>query len=204
MALVTALLLGCSPSAEDPFLLPEADLGTPVAASEGYALTGGDEAWLAAAQLLPDQLWADPGYELPLAIWDRIYDDESIADEGSCPYIVADGPTLTWVSNCRSQEGYDWSGTVSRTEDETDGRPTTLWEMDLEIIADTDFPRFSHIKLSGTALSTDSQCPGEPDGPLTLTGNGVAEFAFDGLSGLCDSCAPMTLDGADLGEVCLH
>ncbi|MFT5684650.1 MAG: hypothetical protein ACI8RZ_005594 [Myxococcota bacterium] len=279
--LVTVLLCGaCKPPDEGPWLLEEADLGADVAAASGYDLSGGEDAWLAAAQFLPDQLWEHPGYELPLAIWEEIVDDQSIADEGSCPYVTADGPTLIWVSNCRSQEGYDWSGTVSRTDDEQNGLETTLWEMDIEIIADTDFPRFSRVMMSGsvlitgsgggliegvqtnlitavadfeeiaqgddvqkeiwsagwalsarqeehtdgtllldgatelgnrggvafsgTALAIDDKCPGEPDGQLTLTASVTAGLDLDGVSGMCDNCAEMTLDGESMGEVCRY
>jgi hypothetical protein len=275
-----ALLGACTPAEESPWLLEEADLGDDIAADSGYSLQGGETAWLAAAQILPDQLWENPGYELPLAIWEEIVDDQSIADEGSCPYVIAEGPTLTWVSNCRSQEGYDWSGTVSRTDGEQDGRSTELWELDLEIIADTDFPRFSRVMMSGSvlifeaggelaegvqanlitavedfeevaqgdaaqkeiwsvgwalsarheehadgtlllegatelgdrgglsfsgmALSIDDKCPGEPDGQLTLTAGAVATLDMDGVSGMCDSCAALTLDGVSMGEVCRY
>jgi len=281
-ALVTALFIsGCKAPAESPFLLEAADLGEPRAASSGYALAGGDAAWRAAAQILPGQLWDDPGYELPLAIWDEILTDPSIADEGSCPYVVADGPTLTWMSDCRSQDGYDWTGSMSRTDGEDEsGRSTTLWEMELSVTSDTTYPRFTQVGMwgsvlitdsggelqrgvqtnltttvedfedvaqgddtqktiwsigwtlsgrheehtdgtlvlsgsttlgelgglayDGTALSSDNKCPGEPDGVLTLSADGVAELSMNGVSGVCDSCADLTLDGMDMGEVCLN
>ena len=157
MFLVTALLWSACNKQDGPsWLLEDIDLGADVASSEGYALEGGETTWLAAAQIIPDQLWTAPGYELPLAIWEEVVDDESIADEGSCPYVIAEGPKLTWVSNCRSQDGYDWSGTVSRTDGEQDGRTTTLWELDIEIIADTDFPRFARVMMSGSVFITES------------------------------------------------
>ncbi|MDG1480194.1 MAG: hypothetical protein P8R54_11420 [Myxococcota bacterium] len=284
--LVTVLLCGaCKTPDEAPWLLDEADLGADVAAASGYAMTDGDDAWLAAAHLLPDQIWKNPSYDLPLALWEEVVNDESIADEGSCPYVIAQGPMLSWISNCRSQEGYEWSGTVSRTNSMQDGRDTTQWELDLEIIADTDFPRFSRVMMSGvvlitegdhdaegevlqeavqvnlttavedfedvaqgddeqkeiwstgwalsarqerhvdgtflldgstelggrggmsfsgTALTLDDKCPGEPDGILTLTGSAVAALDLDGVSGMCDSCAEMSLDGESMGEVCRY
>ena len=282
--MVTVLLCSaCNKDNENPWLLEAADLGADVATADGYAMEGGSAAWLAAAQVLPNQVWIDPGYELPLAIWDEIVEDESIADEGSCPYVVAEGPTLTWISNCRSQDGYDWSGSVSRTDGEQDGRVTTLWEMDLEVIADTDYPRFTRVMMagsvlitegdgdliegvqtnlvtavedfesvaqgddtqkavwssgwalsaryeeqhstdgtllvtegatelgeygglsfSGTALSIDDLCPAEPEGVFTLKAASEAELAFDGLTGACDQCADVTLDGVNLGETCRY
>jgi len=284
--LVTVLLCGACKTPDDvPWQLEEADLGNDVASSSGYAMADGHDVWLAAAQLLPGQIWENPGYDLPLALWDEIVDDESIADEGSCPYVVADGPTLSWISNCRSQEGYDWSGAVHKTSSEQDGRDTTLWELDIEIIADTDFPRFSRVMMSGmvlitegdhgagaevlqeaiqvnlvtavedfediaqgddeqkaiwsagwalssrqerhvdgtllldgatelgdsggvsfsgTSLTVDDKCPGEPDGVLTLTGSTVATLDLNGVSGMCDSCAEMSLDGESMGEACRY
>ena len=49
-------------------------------------------------------------------LWEDVLLGENIADSGTCPYLVADGPETSWRTNCRSQDGFNWSGFVSRVE----------------------------------------------------------------------------------------
>ncbi len=146
--------LSCSactePIEDDSWLSSAVDLGEPIATGAGYAISGSTEAWLAAEQVVPGMIWEHPGIDLPVSIWESIYEDETVADFGSCPYVIAEGATLTWVTNCRSQEGYDWSGTVSRTHGEIGEQDWVLWDLDLEVIADNDDPLFARIELRGS------------------------------------------------------
>jgi len=147
------LLLGCTPDDTiSPWRIDAQDLGEPLASGSGYDTETPAAAWFAAEQVLPDLAREAPASTLPLQLWEEIYDDESIADSGSCPYLVAEGATLSWVSNCRSQEGYEWSGSVSLTEWEEDGREWDLWELDIEVLGREESSAFERVFAHGSVL----------------------------------------------------
>jgi len=114
-----------------------------------FSPANGTEAWFAAEQITPGLVWDYPPSNVPLYLWEDIAQGENIADPGSCPYTTIDGNALTWVSNCRSQDGYEWSGKVTQTEWEEDDLRWTLWEFDLEIIGDVEDPSFDRLTLDG-------------------------------------------------------
>ncbi len=137
----------------DGWIVPEVDLGDPVATGSGYVIANGSDAWFAAEQVVPGMDWSYPGSDLPLFLWDLVQ-GENIADSGSCPYVTADASTgeTTWHSNCRSQEGYVWTGTVTRTRPTADEPEPdwTRWDFDLEVVNEgDDRPTFDTLVLRG-------------------------------------------------------
>lgn len=155
-ALLT-LLVACGDKvdADDPWLLDPQDLGADMAAGTGFDLSDTSATWTAADQLIPGMYWDLPALDLVTVALDTMLDDEGVTDAGTCPYTVADGPTLTYITNCRSQDGYDFTGTISYTDGDTDGRDWRLWELDLEVEPKEEFSDFEQISLKGKIYTSD-------------------------------------------------
>jgi len=154
MLIVALLASACKDGAPDPtaseWLVDEVDLGEPLAQGDGFVFDNGNDAWFAAEQFTPQLEWGYPGVDIPLYLWDLVQ-GLNIADEHGCPYTTADGQSTTWRSDCRSQNGYEWTGEVTRSWGETGGGLTwTRWDMDLEIIGDNDDPTFDRLTLRGS------------------------------------------------------
>jgi hypothetical protein len=154
---IVLMLIACTDKADDsgPWLLPPESLGADLATGSGLDLSDRAAVWNAADQLTPKMFWISPGFSLASTAFDALLDDEGITDEGTCPYTTASGPTLTWVSNCRSQDGYQLDGTVSRTDGDTDGRAWRLWSFDLAVAPRDEYPDLDRVSLVGQVLSTD-------------------------------------------------
>jgi len=156
-----ALSLGCKGEPEDKapaeWLVDEVDLGQPLAQGEGYVFENGADAWFAAAQFTPRLDWDLPASDVPLYLWDLVQ-GLNIADEHGCPYTVAEGKSTTWRSDCRSQNGYQWTGEVTRSWGETGaGLAWTRWDMDLEVLGDVDDPSFDRVTLQGSVRNLEGQ-----------------------------------------------
>lgn len=149
-------LLGCTGTDSEPipWLAPDVDLGSPRATGTGLSLADDASVWNAVDQIIPGMFWALPGHDIALTVFNTMLEDEGITDAGTCPYTTATGPTLTWVTNCRSQDGYTFSGTVDRTDGSTDGRDWRQWEFDLDVSPDTDFPDLDRVSLHGELVVT--------------------------------------------------
>lgn len=159
-ALASALVLsGClfggkdkegGPGAASPWLVGELDLGTDRATGTGFVIGNGDDLWFAAEQFVPELRHTYPASSIPLYVWEEIAMGENIADIGSCPYTIVEDGAQVWRSDCRSQEGYEWSGEVSVDEWEDSTGRWTRWDMDLEIIGDIEDPAFDRLTLDGS------------------------------------------------------
>ena len=151
-SLVLSTLLACSGRSSDTgeqmWLGPETDLGTSLAQGTGFEFGNGDGAWLAAEHIVPDVYLDMPPVDIPVFLWEMVQ-AANIADEGSCPYVTASGATMTWKSDCRSQDGYEWSGQLSETSWTDSSGRWKQWTMDLEIIADVENPSFERMTLQG-------------------------------------------------------
>ena len=146
------LLLACSGDKDsaEPWLVSAQDLGADVASGTGLALSP-DDAWMLTEQVTPGLAWDAPALDIVDVVFSTMLEDQGISDDGSCPYTVAEGPTLSWISNCRSADGYDWDGTVRRTTGTSsdDGTDWTLWDLDLEVTSDDSFADLARVTLRG-------------------------------------------------------
>lgn len=133
--------------------LPEMDLGTPLAQGTGFAFEHNDDGWFAAQHIVPRLEWEYPVVTIPLYLWNEVAYGENIADPGSCPYLNTHDGTDTWVSNCRSQDGYIWAGEFAKTAWDDEFGRWTRYDMDLEITADVDRPQFEQLKLEGVVYT---------------------------------------------------
>ncbi|MFT4979634.1 MAG: hypothetical protein ACI8S6_005546 [Myxococcota bacterium] len=155
--LVLPLLGGCKEKLDDDssWLLATRDLGADLASGTGFDMADTDALWTATDQLIPGLYWELPALDLATAAFDTMLDDEGVTDPGTCPYTTASGSTLTWVSNCRSQDGYQLDGTVSYTDgDDDEGRDWRLWEFDLEVAPREEFSDLQRVMLRGQVLTT--------------------------------------------------
>jgi hypothetical protein len=155
------LLAACSEGPDDDtttsmFIAAAHDLGAPRAGAGAYPVDEPDAAWVAAELLVPGTGWDFPASSIPLFVWEDVAMAINVADDGSCPYSIthSDGASTTqsWESDCRSQDGYEWTGGGSRTtwsDPDADGVSWTLWTMDLEVEAGIDDPTFDRLGLHG-------------------------------------------------------
>lgn len=161
-AWLSALLLSAcadptdSASTTSMFVATAHDLGAPRAASGAYPVDEPTAAWAAAELLVPVTGWDFPASSIPLFVWDDVAMAINVADDGTCPYSLTDSDgastTQSWESDCRSQDGYEWTGGGSRTtwsEPDVDGVSWTLWAMELDVEAGIDDPTFDRLGLHG-------------------------------------------------------
>lgn len=148
---------GADSADESLWNAPSVDLGDAVTVGSGFEFGNGDGAWLAAEHVIPDIYLTMPPTDIPQLLWEMLQ-GANIADEGSCPYLTASGATLTYKSDCRSQDGYEWSGELSETQWEDEHGRWKQWTMNLEVIADVENPSFDRVTLQGdfVDLTADS------------------------------------------------
>lgn len=152
--LLLLLLSACGHEAgdESPFVVVLRDAGAPLAEGADFDFSTPQAAYFAAEHVTPDldSRWTFPSSNIPLFIWEEVLLPENVADPGICPYLIASGSTTTWQTNCRSQEGYNWSGQVERTVWDEDGLGE--WQhYDFELVVDSDEERrvFDRIAMTG-------------------------------------------------------
>ena len=169
-ALVLLIALpACTGTEDDPessiWITPEQNLGDPVATGSGFVVANGTDAWFAAEHVAPLIAWDFPATEQPWFLWDLVQ-GENIADQSTCPYTQADtsAGTKTWMSDCRSREGYEWTGEVRQTVPSDSGDPLPWeptiddewawerWDYDLQIIGDIEDPAFDRLTIKGTVF----------------------------------------------------
>jgi hypothetical protein len=151
--LLALALLACSGGSDtgddsNAWLGSSVSLGTDMAEGTGFEFGNGDAAWLAAEHLVPEVYLDMPPVDIPVLLWEMLQ-GANIADEGTCPYITASGATITYKSDCRSQDGYEWTGELSETQWEDESGRWKQWTMDLEVIADVENPSFDRVTLRG-------------------------------------------------------
>ena len=131
------------------WLLGLRDAGQPLALGQGFDPSDPPETYFAAQHVVPELYYGNsPASEIPLLLWDHLL-GENISDDGICPYLTADGPTLVYQANCRSAEGYDWSGEVREVEWEEEGQEWHHWDFDLVVETDLEDKSFERISIVG-------------------------------------------------------
>ena len=147
---ILMLFVACgsgNPSGMD-WLIEPMELGS-YAKGTGYTFDSPQSTWFAGEHALPELRWTVPPSNIPIYLWEDVLGGENVWDAGSCPYLTLDGNKTTWSANCRSQEGYDWSGSVSLTET-NEAQRAELWEFDIEVSSDREGRIFEHIRMEGT------------------------------------------------------
>jgi hypothetical protein len=158
--LLAALTLGCKGGGDDTgvtsWVVPEQDLGPRLADGTGKAdLAYGDVAWFAAEQVVPVLEWRQPGAEIPLVLWRQVQ-RPTVADDGQCPTRQVAGDTTTWKTyDCRSSQGYEWTGEVSERTWTEEGWSYRRYEFDLTVEGDTEDVAFDRIALQGALVYVD-------------------------------------------------
>jgi hypothetical protein len=160
--LALLLLAACSggdgaAGAQGAFLAAAHELGPELSGDADFPVDDPALSWTASELVVPLAGYDFPASAIPLFVWEEVAMAQSVADEGSCPYVLTDSEdgatTTTWESDCRSQDGYEWLGDMSRTtwsEADADGVQWTRWTMALEVEAGIDEPSFDRLGLQGT------------------------------------------------------
>lgn len=150
------LLLACDPSAEPAgpadatFAIAPADVGEPLTTGEGFDPADGDALGLAFATALPVFGEGDLAWMVPVQVW-AILQGDLVADNGICPYREVAGEGYAYTSNCRSSQGYEWTGTAAEAE-WTDGTVARArLDFDLEVVGDAEGVAFDRIAVQGAA-----------------------------------------------------
>ena len=161
--LTLALLVACSgedigPTGLQPVLPLEDPSGPGVEGAPSLDLADQQAVWLATEHLVPGFEWGSPSIQIPDEIW-TLVTGPAIADEGSCPYRILEGFTTTWRSECRSNEGYEWRGSLSEEDAPADdGSDVVRRTYDIEVWATTDDRDFDRAEIRGTVIDI------QPDG----------------------------------------
>jgi len=132
------------------WLMSDQELGAAATSSPDADLSDPTPLWFVSQHFLPGIEWDDPTVDIPLYVFETIAMDNGVADSGSCPYEQIDGTTTTWRSDCRSTQGYNWTGRMVRERWEEGAITYTRWDSDLEIEGDVDDPEFDRLSLQGS------------------------------------------------------
>ncbi|MBM4367562.1 MAG: hypothetical protein FJ102_15220 [Deltaproteobacteria bacterium] len=151
------------------------ELGSPVTGGTGFDPAAGDALGAAFAQVLPRFGEGLPTWDLPMAMLE-IAGDDLVADPGSCPSAQVAGDTTTYVANCRSRAGYEWTGSYSVREWDDDNELSRRdWEFDLEVVGDSDDVAFDRMELRGVLHRADGDDVAHVDSNLEATLEGYFE-----------------------------
>ncbi len=173
LLLLLACLRGNDTGNADLFLVPSRDAGLPVAVGAGYEFSPQTAAF-AFEHVVPGVVWGNPAKEMIETLWEYVQ-AENISDPGICPYLTADGATITWKTNCRSAEGYDWSGTVTSVSWEEAGQNWEHWTFDVLIESDLEARKFDRIALTGQYYLAGA------DADLGVISHTQANYIIDGV-----------------------
>jgi hypothetical protein len=131
------------------WLIEARDAGEPMASGTGFDVSDPTVTFFAAQHVVPGLYYGQsPPSEIPLLLWDHLL-GANISDEGICPALQADGAKLIYTTNCRSAEGYNFTGTVEEVSWEEEGQRWQQWSFDLEVDSDIEDASFRRIALQG-------------------------------------------------------
>lgn len=138
------------------FAILSEDVGDPMAQDSGF--DGGNTAALGAAfaAALPVFGSGDLAWSVPSDVW-GVLQDELVGDNGVCPYRELAGDVTLYQSDCRSSQGYEWTGDASERTWSEQGVTRARLEADLEVIGDADDVTFDRIRLSGAVVRATNE-----------------------------------------------
>lgn len=157
LAFAVVFVTGCKGTEDDTggsaWVVPDLDVGPRRADGSASAdLSSGATAWFAAEQVVPLLEWKQPGAEIPLELWRQVL-RPTVADDGACPSVSVADDTTTWKTyDCRSSQGYEWTGEVSQRRWEEDGWTWDRYDFDLTVTGDTEDVAFDRIALQGALV----------------------------------------------------
>lgn len=194
------LLLACTAPDSDnasPFLLDARLEPMPRATADGFPSDDPEEAYFAAQHVVPGLHWGNsPPTELVISMWEHLM-GENVADPGSCPYGVIDGSEVVWSTECRSQDGYNWTGTATEVTWSEAGQEWVHWSFDLQVESDVESRTFDRIALQGEYLfagaDRDVGLLSHTEMDLVMEVDGYWDTI--GKDKLGDAWAPMALTG---------
>ena len=144
-------LIGCdgekAAEGEGAFGIAPVDLGSPLASDAQFDRE--DLAGLGAALDATLPLFGDrPTREAPYEAW-ALLQPSTVQDEGTCPQVIVLDDGTRYEAECRSSDGYEWSGWVEeRSWDGGDGARNRL-EADIEVLGDTEGAGFDSVQIEG-------------------------------------------------------
>lgn len=140
------------------WVVSDQGLGAPLATGGATMdLSDANTAYLAAEQLVPGLDWGQPGIMIPKELWAQVM-RPTVADDGSCPVPQVDGSATVYRAyDCRSSQGYEFSGEVSEARWEASGWSWERYDFDLVVEGDTDDVAFDRIALRGAVVYVDGQ-----------------------------------------------
>lgn len=157
-----ALLLaaGCSGGSDtgapgDGWRGPSFDLGPARAAGKDARFPANDDAWRAAAQVIPGIDHRSPLTNIPLLLWDALL-APNVSEPGVCPAeeIIPDG--TAWRSyGCRTRQGTELEGEASRTRTDDGTLRTERWSFDIAAVPDVEDRSFDTLSLEGELVYVD-------------------------------------------------
>lgn len=142
-------LLACAqPDGSDhDWAVSPVDLGAPVVEVGEFDPGDGEALGAAFAELLPGLGDGHPTWDVPQALWALAMDD-LVADEGSCPAKELQGDATVFRGDCRSRDGYAWTGNVTVTSEGDEER----YDFEVDVVADVDDAAFDRLGLHGSAV----------------------------------------------------
>lgn len=144
---------GDDTAAVSSWLTSEQNLGAARVGSPTADLREPDALWAQLGEVIPFLSYDDPANEVPFFAWTDLALSERVADEGTCPDVQAVNRTTTWETyGCRSSQGYEWTGNVSKEEWEEGDWRYARWDFDLDVMADVEDPRFETLGIEGSVV----------------------------------------------------
>lgn len=129
------------------FLVIPVALGSPLASDTQFA--PGDPAGLGAALAATLPLFGgNPTWDAPWDAW-ALQEGSTVQDEGVCPRTVVLDDGARYESDCRSTDGYEFSGAAESREWSADGMQRRRLELSMEVIGDGPDPEFDSLQLEG-------------------------------------------------------
>lgn len=144
------VLLACVPDETTPeaaFVVEPVELGSPRTTGEGFDPEDGAALGLGFAYAVP-VFGENPAWDTPDEVL-ALLEPDTIRDPAACPIEQVDGDARIWMGDCRSSQGYEFTGQATRRTWVEDGVERTRWEGDLEVVGDREDPAFDRVHLAG-------------------------------------------------------
>lgn len=156
LAMMWYFLLACEPAPPDEspvtdWVIEPAVIGSPRVDTASFAAANGEGIGAAFAQFLPVFAEGNPAWEVPTQIL-AVGMDELVADPGSCPFEVREGDVSTYNSDCRSRDGYEWTGSYDERSWEDGEIARHAYTFGLTVVADVENADFTSLELQGTVV----------------------------------------------------